>query len=110
MFKLIAIISEYKTYTSPKCYMIKDDTDEQTKGAQKGIRKDSKLEYQSYLDTLYSTTAHMVPQVRMQYNKQMGSMTIQEQNKAGLNPIYTKLYTNEDLITISPLKKNGEYV
>ena len=90
--------------------MIRDDNDEQTKGAQKGINKDSKLEYQSYLDTLYSTKPFVVPQVRMQYNKQMGSMTILEQNKAGLNPIYTKLHTLDDLITITPLKKNGQYI
>ena len=90
--------------------MIQDDEEEQTKGAQKGIGKDSKLEYKSYLETLYSTKAFVLPQVRMQFNKRLGSMTILEQNKAGLNPIYTKMYTNDDLITISPLKKNGCYI
>ena len=90
--------------------MIHDNSEEQTKGAQKGIRKDSILEYQSYLETLYSTEAFVLPQVRMQYNKKLGTMTILEQNKSGLNPIYTKLYVRDDLVTISPLKKNGVYV
>ena len=90
--------------------MIRDDAERQTKGAQKGIRKDSKLEYQSYLDTLYSTKAYVLPQVRMQFNKKLGSMTILEQDKAGLNPIYTKMMTSQDLITITPLKKNGIYI
>ena len=90
--------------------MIRDDADEQTKGASKGIGKDTKIEYQNYLDTLYSTKAFVLPQTRMQYNKQLGTMTILEQQKSGLNPIYTKLYVADDLITVSPLKKDGQFI
>ena len=90
--------------------MILDSDGEQTKGAQKGIGKDSKLDYQNYLDTLYSTSALMVPQTRMQYNKALGTMTVLCQNKAGLNPIYTKMFVEEDLVTVTPLKKNNKFV
>ena len=90
--------------------MILDSDGDQTKGAQKGIGKDSKLDYQNYIDTLYSTSAFMVPQTRMQYNKGLGTMTVLRQNKAGLNPIYTKMLVEEDLVTITPLKKNDKYI
>ena len=90
--------------------MMHDREDKQTKGAQKGVGKDSKLEYKNYLDTLYSTNSFILPQRRMQFNKHLGAMTILEQDKAGLNPIYTKLLVDNDLVTVSPLKKNNQYI
>ena len=90
--------------------MIHDSTGEQTKGAQKGIGIDTKIEYEEYLKTLYSTKPYLLPQARMQFSKKYGTMTIQNQYKAGLNPIYTKLYTHDDLVTVSPLKRDGKYI
>ena len=90
--------------------MIRDDEDAQTKNASKGIDKSTNIEYENYLSTLYSTSAFVLPQSRMQYNKRLGSMTIVELQKSGLNPIYTKMFVADDLITISPLKKNDEYI
>ena len=87
-----------------------DNAGEQTKGGQKGVGKDSKLEYQDYLDTLYSTKSFMLPQRRMQFNKKLGAMTILEQTKAGLNPVYTKLHVEDDLVTVTPLQKNNQYI
>ena len=46
----------------------------------------------------------------MQFNKKLGSMAVIEQKKAGLNPIYTKLFVHDDMTTISPLKKDGKFV
>ena len=90
--------------------MMLDKNNQQSKGAQKGIGKDSKIEYQTYLDTLYSTSPFIIPQRRMQFNKKLGSMTILEQQKSGLNPIYTKLLVDNDLITVTPLMKNNQYI
>ena len=95
---------------SPKCYLIFDGDGDKTKGAQKGVGKESKLEYEDYIQTLYSTKAHILPQTRMQYNRKFGTATILQQNKAGLNPLYTKLFVHPDLTTISPLKKDDEYI
>ena len=52
----------------------------------------------------------MLPQTRMQYNRKYGTNTILEQNKAGLNPLYTKMLVHSDLVTVSPLQKDGKYV
>ena len=90
--------------------MIFDNGGEQTKNAQKGINKTTKLTYQSYIDTLYDNRALIIPQKRMQFNKKVGSMAIIEQNKAGLNPIFTKLRVHDDMISISPLCKDGKFI
>ena len=46
----------------------------------------------------------------MNFMKKYGTMAILECRKRALNPIFTKLEVQEDLVTIKPLKKNGEYI
>ena len=46
----------------------------------------------------------------MAYNQKRNQMDIIQQNKLALNPCYFKLYVNDDLISISPLKIDGKLV
>ena len=90
--------------------MLYDCTGDQTKGAQKGITKHTHLEYEDYLTTLYENQPLYLPQRRMQYDRSLGKMTIIETKKAGLNPNYTKMYLHDNMVSISPLKRDGQYI
>ena len=58
------------------------------------------------MNNLYKLETHVVPQTKMNYSKDKG-MTIQTQYKNSLNCIYTKMHVHSDLVTVSPLKLNG---
>ena len=46
----------------------------------------------------------------MAYNQKRNQMDIIQQNKLALNPCYFKLYVNDDLVSISPLRIDGKLV
>ena len=46
----------------------------------------------------------------MAFNKNRNEMDIIQQNKLALNSCYLKLFVNDDLVSVSPLTKDGKLV
>ena len=101
---------KYQTNYSSKCYSLFDETGKNSKKATKGIRSSDELNHDLFLSALYSDSKHYSKQMRMNFSKKYGSMTIIEQRKKALNTTFTKMYVNPDSITITPHKLNGVYI
>ena len=95
---------------SSKCYSLYDEVGQDSKKATKGIRNSDELNHDLFLSALYSDSNYHSKQVRMNFSKKYGSMTIIEQRKKALNSAFTKLHVNPDLVTITPHKLNGVYL
>ena len=63
-----------------------------------------------FLDCLYKGTEIRRKQNRMAFNKKRNEMDIIQQNKLALNNCYLKLFVNDDLVSVSPLTKDGKLV
>ena len=100
----------YQTIYSSKCYSLFDEAGKHSKQATKGIRISDELNHDLFLSALYSGDTHYSKQVRMNFSKKYGSMTVIEQRKKALNTTFTKMHVNSDLITITPHKLNGVYL
>ena len=81
-----------------------------SKRAMKGIKQDSPICHQDFLDSLYENETLTSDQRRMQRHKQSGLMGVVSIKKNALNNVYTKLHVEENGITCSPLKLNGNYL
>ena len=81
-----------------------------TKRAMKGIKQDSPVYHQDFLDALYDNQNLTSDQRRMQRHKKSGLMGVVSIKKNALNNIYTKLNVESDRITCTPLKLNGNYI
>ena len=66
------------------------------------------MTHDHFLDSLYHQTEVRRKQNRMSFNKKRNEMDIIEQNKLALNSCYVKLFVNDDLVTVTPLKKDGK--
>ena len=76
----------------------------------KGIRSSADVDHDSFLSTLYSNSIQYANEMRMNFLKKYGTMGILECRKKALNPIFTKMQVQDDLVTIQPLRKNNQYV
>ena len=76
----------------------------------KGVRSSTDLDHDAFLNTLYSNSVHYTNEMRMNFLKKYGTMGILECRKRALNPIFTKLEVQDDLISVRPLRKNGEFI
>lgn len=81
-----------------------------TKRGLKGIHRETLINHDHFLSCLYHNTEIRRKQNRMAYNQKRNQMDIIQQNKLALNPCYFKLYVNDDLVSISPLKIDGKLV
>ena len=99
-----------KAFFSSKCYSYLDEKGTQSKKAMKGINTNTPLEHAEFLLSLYSQQSVLAEQVRMNFVKKLGSMAILNQVKKALNPFFTKLNVDNDQVTITPLKKNNEFL
>ena len=66
------------------------------------------MTHDHFLDSLYNQTEVRRKQNRMCFNQKRNEMDIIEQNKLALNSCYLKLFVNDDLVTVTPLKKHGK--
>lgn len=66
------------------------------------------MTHDHFLDSLYNQTEIRRKQNRMSFNQKRNEMDIIEQNKLALNSCYVKLFVNDDLVTVTPLKKDGK--
>ena len=66
------------------------------------------MTHDHFLDSLYNQTEIRRKQNRMSFNQKRNEMDIIQQNKLALNSCYVKLFVNDDLVTITPLKKDGK--
>ena len=76
----------------------------------KGIHAGTEIDHDSFLNCLYSNSTQYATQNRMNFLKKYGTMGILEIRKRALNPIFTKLEVQDDLVTIKPLRKNNIYI
>ena len=66
------------------------------------------MTHDHFLDSLYNQTEIRRKQNRMSFNQKRNEMDIIQQNKLALNSCYVKLFVNDDLVTVTPLKKDGK--
>ena len=93
---------------SPKCYYAYDAENDMVKKGTKGVPSQCKLKLQEFKEKLYENkTPHVtVRSLRSVQNQ----MTRTAQTKKGLSSLFCKFYVENDGITCTPLKCNGEYI
>ena len=74
----------------------------------KGVRRDTKLEHDQFLQVLYQGHSVRTNQPRIGYDRKSMTMNLMIQSKNTLNGLMTKFYVSDDLVTLEPLKKNGQ--
>ena len=95
---------------SSKCYSLKDNSNNQSKQATKGINQTEKINHDVFISSLYENSTTYSNQTRMNFAKSYGTMAIVQQRKRALNNIFTKLNVKDDLVTIEPLKKKSKFI
>ena len=111
LFKYEALVTNGSFVAlSSKCYSLKDNISNQSKQATKGIHQSEKTHHDLFLSSLYEDNDIYSNQLRMNFAKKYGTMAIVQQRKRALNNIFTKLRVDDDLISISPLKKNNQFI
>ena len=95
---------------SSKCYSLKDNLSNESKQATKGVRHCEGLRHELFLKSLYNNDDVYTDQCRMNFAKKHGTMAILNQRKRALNNMFTKLKVEDDMVTITPLKKNGRFI
>ena len=95
---------------SSKCYSLKDNIANESKQATKGVRNSDSLRHELFLKSLYENDDVYTDQFRMNFARNHGTMAILNQRKRALNNIFTKLKVEDDLVTITPLKKDGLFI
>ena len=76
----------------------------------KGIRSGAEIDHDAFLCTLYNNSVKYSNENRMNFLKKYGTMAILECRKRALNPIFTKMEVQDDLVTVKPLRKNNELI
>ena len=76
----------------------------------KGIRSGAEIDHDAFLCTLYNNSVKYAKENRMNFLKKYGTMGILECRKRALNPIFTKMIVQDDLVTIRPLRKNNDFI
>ena len=76
----------------------------------KGIHSGAEIDHDAFISTLYTNSVQYATENRMNFLKKYGTMAILECRKKALNPIFTKMEVQNDLVTIKPLQKNNEYL
>ena len=111
LFKNEAIVTNGSFVAlSSKCYSLHDRATDESKQATKGIRESDGFHHDLFLSALYDNSDIYSNQTRMNFDKSRGSMAIIQQRKRALNNVFTKLKVHDDMVTISPLKKNGDFI
>ena len=96
---------------APKCYSLKNNDDDSSKRALKGIKDDLTVSHDDFIEKLYEChTEQNVLQHRFMFNKKSGAIELIAQTKKALNSIYTKHHTLPNLVSIRPHKRNGEFL
>lgn len=80
------------------------------KRSTKGIHRETMITHDQFLKSLYTNSELRTQQNRMAFNKSRNEIDIIQQNKLALNSCYVKLYVNDDLVTVTPLKKDNNIV
>ena len=86
--------------------MAYDEDTEESKLGTKGVPRRAKLELNHFLAKLYNKTDHTIDvrSLRMVDNKMARTL----QRKSALNDLFLKFYVQNDRVTCSPLRENGE--
>ena len=88
----------------PKTYSLIDYDKDDSKTGLKGISKKTlQVNHQTLLDTVYEKSITMSNDVRFKWNKNKSVMELVKINKRAVNPLFTKMYLEEDSVTIRPL-------
>ena len=95
---------------SSKCYSLLDNEGKDSKQALKGINQSTKLRHKVFLSCLYENCETLADQTGMNFSRKHGSMSVIQQQKRALNNVFTKLCVNDDLVSISPLMKNNQFI
>ena len=95
---------------SSKCYSLENYSTNESKQATKGIRQNESIRHELFLENLYENTDIYASQTRMNFDKKQGSMAVIQQRKRALNNLFTKLKVHDDMITITPLQKDGKFI
>ena len=88
-----------------------ENSDDKT--ALKGVASDNKwINHDDFLNSVYEGTNKVTTDCSLKFNAKQGRMETIVSEKKATNPIYTKLFVNEDNVTISPLSvpENGSRV
>ena len=78
--------------------------------ALKGIHRETNISQNDFLQSLYKEEPVIRSQVRFQYSKKKDMMTVLAQEKKAINSIYTKMYVEDDRVSIKPLFRDGKYL
>ena len=99
MHKGSAVMVCSKTY-SLQSY----EQDAENKKALKGVANDNKwINHNDFIKSVYDGINKVTADCSFKFNAKQGRMETVLAEKKATNPIYTKLFVNEDDITISPL-------
>ena len=93
---------------SSKCYYAWNADTQSAKIGSKGVPRTSKLELKNFLDKLYhgSSMCAEIRTLKMYKNEMIRSV----QKRAALNDLFPKFHVDEDRITCTPLRRNGDYI
>jgi len=99
----------------PKAYIVQEENSKrertEKKYSSKGVSKHADLEKQIFLKAIYEPNqTERGTFSQFKFDRTTTTMQTIEQNKRLLNSLYTKLFVEADLISISPLSKEGEYL
>ena len=99
---------------SPKCYLIGDNSVKRTFGDKicaKGVKKDVRLERDQYLTSLYKieNDERDVSEYFV-FDKKIQKVVSKQQEKKLINNIYLKFSVSNNLVELTPLKKNNSYL
>lgn len=88
----------------PKTYSLLNYETDESKTGLKGISKKTlQVNHDTLLQTIYEKKTTMSNSRRFKMNKKKSVMELIQIDKRAVNPVYTKLYLQEDSVTISPL-------
>ena len=100
-------------FLSSKCYSIKNylisDEKMSSKNATKGVYSDTII-HRDFLYSLYKNIPTNVKQSNLRLIKKQNRMSLVTTTKTALNNIFYKLCVDNNLVSVSPLKINGNYV
>ena len=96
---------------SPKCYFMYEKSGEVVKKVCKGISRDNCLTHSDFkraaLDISYSCKNL---EENNQFSKKKNEVQSVARPKRALNAFYTKMCTDDNLVTVKPLSLDGKYL
>lgn len=88
----------------PKTYSLINYDNNESKTGLKGVSKKTlQVNHETLLGTIYEKKKAICNDVRFKWNKKKSIMEMIEIKKNAVNTVYTKMYLNEDSVTVRPL-------